>query len=1095
MSRRIVACVAASVLAATGLVAVPGAADAKPRPKTASFQFQHLYPEIGSPHTSKPKLGPSKRGPVRLVSPSTVGEPARTKIPTYAAAKTTTSPTIAAAASVPVGIGPVRNGTFLSFNLADYLQLKVNVGSGNAMVRSTDMSLPGIGGNVTVGAVYNSLLHAADVPTGVISPGWRTRLGEDVRLYKNSDNSVTYAGPDGVSGVFTPSGSGYSTPKEFKGDLTSQSGGGWKYLDHGSGQQSYFNSSGLPSKVVDRNGNTTDFTYTGSHVSAITYKPKGETTGRQIKIGMYDGDQITRYTEDDGNGGQRIVVYSYDPSSHRLSQIQQAAGEVTTFGYDGAGNLSSVTNGKGKTTSLDYDANHRVLAVTQGGDSTAQITRLAYPSSTQSQVADPNTDQGKAVADVPHTTYTINTNDRVTKTVDPAGNTRSKTYTPFSDIASYTNANGGLTSNTFGANNGESLTRSVSPTGASASLTYGNSPTSQNPTAAYQPSAGSDTQGNSSTYTYDGAGNQTSTKNAQAAEAKVSYNDDGTVKDSTDPKNGSNSSTYSYDGNHQLASVTPPSGNTLKKKTFTYDGYGRVAIVTDGNGKKTSYTYDDDDRVLTIGYSDGTPTVTYTYDKAGNVFTRADAAGTTTFGYTARNLVAARQSTSGGGEIDWQYDAAGNLVNQMDGRGTDHYVHSVRNLLASMTDATGKQWIFKYDDDGNRTDTYFNYTTGPAAWSMHTVTSYDKSDRVTRVKTTGNSISNPMVSDLSYCYAKHVDGQGCSTDTGDDTGLRQWSTDNAANKTSVYTYDKGNRLTKATGVNGHDYGYGYDSDGNRTSQSVDGTTTQTLTFNSANQITSSGYGYDAAGNQTSSPTVTQMTYNAAQQLTRTKVGNTTTAYTYAGPDQTELVKTGTTSIVYGTATTPIAYTNGAATTYIERDDSGAPLAANVNGTDTAYATDGLGSVVATVNLAGTKATGYAYTPYGEQTGKNTGDTNLVGYTGALSDPATSNLYLSHRYYAPGQGGFTQQDTITKLADPQNGNLYAYASDNPTNYIDPTGQWSWSSFWGSLASGWLTGSECWAVGAILAPETAGVGAVVGGIACGAITGAVASGIMS
>ncbi|GAA2149252.1 DUF6531 domain-containing protein [Actinomadura napierensis] len=387
------------------------------------------------------------------MSPSTVGDPTRTRIPTYAPAKTGSSnagqptpsgsassapaagsgsaaPKAAAAASVPVGIGPVRNGTFLSFGLADYLQLKVNVGSGDAMVRSTDMSLPGIGGNVTVGAVYNSLLHAADVPTGVISPGWRTRLGEDVRLYKNSDNSLTYAGPDGVSGVFTPSGSGYSTPKEFKGDLTSQSGGGWKYLDHGSGQQSYFDSSGLPSKVVDRNGNTADFSYSGGHVSAITYKPKGESTGRQIKVGMYDGDQITNYTEDDGNGGQRIVVYTYDTSSHRLIQIQQAAGEVTKFGYDSSGNLSSITNGKGKTTTLDYDGNHRVLAVTQGGDSASQVTRLAYPSGTQTQVADPNTDQSKAVADVPHTSYTINTNARVTKTVDPAGNTRSKTYTP-----------------------------------------------------------------------------------------------------------------------------------------------------------------------------------------------------------------------------------------------------------------------------------------------------------------------------------------------------------------------------------------------------------------------------------------------------------------------------------------------------------------------------------------------------------------------------------------------------------------------------------------------------------------------------------------
>ncbi|MEV4253303.1 RHS repeat-associated core domain-containing protein [Spirillospora sp. NPDC049652] len=1036
MAKRFAALTAAVAVAAASLAA-PAPAQAKPAPYT----FRHLYPEIGSPHFGNPRLGPSKRHGPRLVSPGTVGDPAKTSIPTFADPKTVQPPrkavtAPAVTASVPVGIGPVRNATFLTYNLADNLELKVNVGSGDAMLRTTDMSLPGIGGNVTVGAAYNSLLHASSVPAGVIAPGWTTRVGQDVRLYKNSDGSVTYSGPDGTSGVFTVSGSGYATPKEFKGDLVSQSGGGWKYTDHGSGAVSYFDSSGLPTKTTDRNGNTTDFGYSSGELSSITYKPKGESSGRQIKVVFYNG-HLTRYDQSDGNGHNRSVTYSYDEAANRLVQIQAAAGEVVRFGYDGSGNLNSVTNGKSAQTQLTYDSGHRVLAVTQVGQSSNMVTRLAYPSDTETQVADPNTDQSKAVADVPHTTYTLNSNDRVTKVVDPAGKTRSKSYTPFSDIASYQNGNGGLTSNTFGANGGESLTQSASPTGAKASLAYGNSPTSQNPTAAYQPSAGTDTQGNSTAYTYDGPGNLSSAKDATAATAKVSYNDDGTVKDSTDPANSGNPTTYGYDANHQLASITPPTGNTLKKKTFTYDGYGRLATSTDGNGKTTTYTYDDDDRMLTVSYSDGTPKVTFTYDKAGNVSTRTDASGTTTWSYTSRNLMAARQSTSGGGEIDWQYDPAGNLVNQLDARGTLHYVHSTRNLLASMTDATGKQWVFKYDDDGNRTDLYFNYNSTGPTWSMHTVYSYDKSNRLTGTKTTGASSTSPVLSDLSYCYAKYVSGSGCSTASADDTGLRQWSKDNASGKTSVFTYDGGNRLTKATGANGHDYTYDYDSDGNRTKVTTDGATSQTLTYNSANQITSTGYGYDAAGNQTSSPTVSQMTYNAAGQLTQSKVGTTTTGYTYAGPDQRELVKTGTTGIVYG-QNKPIATTTGVTTVYLDRDDNGAPLGANTGGTESAYVTDGLGSVLAVVNTTGAKTTGYTYTPWGEQSGKANGDANPLGYTGEITDPATGSLHLGYRYYVPGQGGFTQQDSVSSLANPTRGNRYAYAGDNPINNVDPSG---------------------------------------------------------
>ncbi|WP_242889829.1 RHS repeat-associated core domain-containing protein [Actinomadura litoris] len=951
------------------------------------------------------------------------------------------------AASVPVGIGPVRNGTFLSFNLADYLQLKVNVGSGNAMVRTTDVSLPGIGGNVTVGASYNSLLHAADAPTGIISAGWRTRLGQDVRLYKNSDSSLTYTGPDGTSGVFTPSGSGYSTPKEFKGDLVTESGGGWKFTDHGSGRKSFFDSSGLPTKLVDRNGNTTDFTYASGDVSKITYKARGETSGRSISVVVY-ADHLARYEQTGSDGARRTVIYSYDASG-RLSQIQQAAGEVTGFGYDGSGNLNSITNGKGAVTRLAYDSGHRVLSVTQVGASASQVTRLAYPSDTGSQVADPNTDQSKAVADVPHTTYTLNENHRVTKSVDPAGKTRSKSYTPFSDIASYQNANQGLTSNTFGANGGESQSESASPTGAKGSLTYGNSPTGQNPTAAYQPSAGTDTQGNASAFSYDGPGNLSSAKNALAAEAKLTYNDDGTVKESTDPGNGSNSTTYGYDVNHQLADVTPPTGNTLKKKTFTYDGYGRLATATDGNGRKTTYTYDDNDRVLTIAYSDGTPTITYTYDKAGNLKFRTDATGATTWGYTSRNLMAARQSTSGGGEIDWQYDPAGNLVNQLSAVGTQHYVHSVRNLLASMTDFAGKTWEFDYDDDGNRTDTYFNKTSA-TAWAMHTRTAYDDSGRITRIVTSRASSDSKIVSDVAYCYSKRGGATSCDTAKANDTGLRQWSKNNVTGTISDYTYDEGDRLTKATDVAGHTYGYTYDRRGNRSTVTTDGSQTQNLTFNSANEVTTSGESYDAVGNLTATTGSggLQGTYNAAGQTTKFVKGTTTIGLSYAGPGQTEMVAAKGTTVVYGrsagTADGIVAYSQGSSTAWMIHDSTGTPLGYSDGSNPYAFGTDGLGSVTSIVSPSGTQAASYTYGPYGETTADNGWQSaiNLIRYTGGLSEPGSGLLKLGQRFYDAGRGRFTQQDSVISLGDPGNGNRYAYAGDNPVNRVDPTGKYPW-----------------------------------------------------
>ena len=56
--------------------------------------------------------------------------------------------------------------------------------------------------------------------------------------------------------------------------------------------------------------------------------------------------------------------------------------------------------------------------------------------------------------------------------------------------------------------------------------------------------------------------------------------------------NGTNSTSYSYNSLHQLTKVTPPTGNSLQAENLTYDGFGRVATITDGAGNTLTYTYD-----------------------------------------------------------------------------------------------------------------------------------------------------------------------------------------------------------------------------------------------------------------------------------------------------------------------------------------------------------------------------------------------------------------------------------------------------------------------------------------------------------------------
>ncbi|WP_199885609.1 RHS repeat-associated core domain-containing protein [Streptomyces sp. CB00455] len=559
-----------------------------------------------------------------------------------------------------------------------------------------------------------------------------------------------------------------------------------------------------------------------------------------------------------------------------------------------------------------------------------------------------------------------------------------------------------------------------------------------------------------STYTYNGAGNLTEATDANASTAKVDYNSDGTVKTSTDPGN-TTSTTYNYDNStHQVTSVDP-AGGTLKAKSYTYDAYGRPATAKDGRGITRTFTYDDGDRIGKVDYSDSTPDVSYTYDAFGRVKTRTDASGTTTYGYDDLGRLTSRTATSGGGTLAYRYDKNGNQVALTDARGTTAYTYDNANKLTQVTTntpSTSTKIGFSYDDRGRRTDTYYGTNDARTLFKARVHQDYDKSGRINRVWADQGPADTPTRQfDTTYCRAIGTPGT-CSTAKGDDRSLLQWSKDNLTGKTTSYSYDSGNRLTKvATSGGGKTYTYTYDARGNRKT-STDGTTTQNLAYDAANQITTPGYTYDGQGNLTTTPALSAATFDAAGRMTTAKTGNGTGSYTYAGTNANELVHQTTDkgeSVDYVHGRTDqyglpvieqVKLSTG--TAYIEHDPTtGQPLALRTtNGYEAYYIVDGLGNPVQFINQSTVQSGVYEYDPYGAAQTVKSGTAateNPYRFVGGTYDRTTGYLKYGQRWYDPTTGRFTTQDPMTFLANPAQGNRYAYAGDDPINNIDPSGR--------------------------------------------------------
>ena len=440
----------------------------------------------------------------------------------------------------------------------------------------------------------------------------------------------------------------------------------------------------------------------------------------------------------------------------------------------------------------------------------------------------------------------------------------------------------------------------------------------------------------------------------------------------------------------------------------------------------------------------GATNVTYTYTATGQRASMTDASGTTSYSYDRLDRPIGKATPAG--TLSYQRDLAGNqtslTVQGISLASNVTYTYDADNRLATVVDGAGTT-TYSYDAAGNLAG--FTYPNGVA-----TSYTYNALNRLTQMQSvcgTQTGCGAPGTAVASYAYTLGAAGNRLSV-----TEL--------SGRSAIYTYDDLYRLTSETiagavSQNGA-ISYQYDAVGNRLqlTSTVGAIPSGLLNYDANDRLSTDVY--DANGNTINNGGTAnvydfenrlvqrggvKIVYDGDGSRVAETVAGVTTNYVVA-----ELNPTGYVQVVeeVRAGVSQRGYTYG-----LERISqhiwvpSGAQGAAFV-AVFSFYGYDGHGSVRYLTNSTGAKTDTYDYDAFGNLIASTGTTANNYLFAGEQFDPALGIYYNRARYYDQREGRFWTADTLEGSKDyPFSLHRYLYASANPINRIDPSGNFDFS----------------------------------------------------
>jgi len=795
----------------------------------------------------------------------------------------------------------------------------INFTNGNTWITQQDYSIPGLGGGLNLTRTWNSLWPLKQPPEtlGIFGDSWRSNLEE--RVQQLSGGVVKYWKGDGSLLFYSWNGSSYvlTAPANDATILTYNSGTQQTTVTLKDGTQKIFNSGGYLTSIVDRNSNTTTISIDAAHQNRIASVT--DAAARVVTFN-YTNAQFPRLCTSISDSVGTIASYQYDTSG-LLKQVAYPDGSQLNFAYTDPNSstlISSVTDSQSKVIeSHTYDAQRRgATSQNANGVNSVSVSYNAGVYNNENYITDSlgNT-TALVVGSVAARFYVASTQGFGCATCG------------FSTNSSYGVTSGGyLNVRTDG--NGQNVQYTYDPKGnvLTKFLPDGSSLTGLNGWDQWQYTYNSfsevltatDPLNHTTIYQYDTHGNLTSVTTPSpdgiiaASVTMFAYNTNGTLKTITDPLNhvttityyptglintikdtNNKITTYTYDGRGNRLTIQDPVNGSTKLTTFTYsmkrvtsitypsqttsvqfhyDWRGRRDWVIDQNSLKTTYGYDDANRLISVT-DPQTPTpgvTTYGYDTENNLKDIWDASSNHThFDYIHNHQLQTTTFPSGYTET-YQWDGNDNLNYRTDRNQQQiRYSYTYQNQLVQKDYPDGTQLSYTIDPAGRLTQVVDPTGTYTFAY-----------DNMNRLKSATTDYTFDSAGNLTVQY-------------GYDAASNRTSMTDPQSLATIYGYDVLNRLTSLA-FNGQNpaFGFGYDALSRRTSLTRPNSVNTTYAYDAVSRLISILH-------KLSTTTLDGATYtydNAFNRKTRTdKRLNTTLTYTYDNIYQLQTAKQGSTT--------------------------------------------------------------------------------------------------------------------------------------------------------------------------------------------------------